>query len=213
MGEKDDSVEAEQQEQEPVAEPDQTEEVHEDSERKREHAPRPDDKVKGFGKASRLPKEKLMASEGIIPLQSGTNKYETQRGMTGFGVPRDVVDKVKCKNLRPIEDETKLMKLKDVSEDKQKSTDGLIPLQSGTNKLASQAGMTGFGMPRSVLGRYNPDQDRNSQGFLHLQMGTNKYASQAGMTGFGMPRTNITKYKVCRTSYVTTTDCQSIKAC
>jgi hypothetical protein len=30
---------------------------------------------------------------------------------------------------------------------------GIVPLQSGTNKLASQAGMTGMGMPRIIDGK------------------------------------------------------------
>jgi hypothetical protein len=55
--------------------------------------------------------------------------------------------------------------------------------------------MTGFGMPRTVFDKHNPDQDRDSQGFIHLQMGTNRFASQAGQTGFGMPRLNVGKYK------------------
>lgn len=34
--------------------------------------------------------DKLRATDAIIPLQSGTNQYSSQRGMTGFGTPRDV---------------------------------------------------------------------------------------------------------------------------
>jgi len=81
--------------------------------------------------------------------------------------------------------------------EKVKASDGIIPLQMGTNKLASQRGMTGFGMPRivNVDTKKNPDQTRDSQGFIHLQMGTNKFANQTGMTGFGMPRNATTKTK------------------
>jgi hypothetical protein len=185
------------------------------------------------GKPSRLDKAKLMRSEGIIPIQAGSNKYASQKGMTGFGVPRDVIDKVKSENLQEITDEAKIVALKqstwlqsgtnkfasqkgqtgfgaprdvnyrtkgtggatEVPEEKARLTDGIVPLQSGTNKLASQAGMTGMGMPRIVDVRKAIDQDRESQGFIHLQMGTNRFANQAGMTGFGMPRREITKYK------------------
>jgi len=185
------------------------------------------------GKPSKHDKNKLMRSEGIIPIQAGSNKYASQRGMTGFGQPRDVIDKVKSENLAEITDEEKIKNLKqstwlqsgtnkfasqkgqtgfgsprdvnyktkgtggalEVSEEKARATDGIVPLQSGTNKLASQAGMTGIGMPRIVDVRKTNDQDRDSQGFIHLQMGTNRFANQAGMTGFGMPRHNITKYK------------------
>ncbi|VDK80385.1 unnamed protein product [Litomosoides sigmodontis] len=185
------------------------------------------------GKPSKHDKEKLMRSEGIIPIQAGSNKYASQRGMTGFGVPRDVIDKVKADNLQEITDAEKIKNLKqstwlqsgtnkfasqkgltgfgsprdvnykprgtggasEIPEDKARATDGIVPLQSGTNKLASQAGMTGMGMPRIVDVRRTEEQDRNSQGFIHLQMGTNRFANQSGMTGFGMPRHNITKYK------------------
>ncbi|CAJ0589572.1 unnamed protein product [Cylicocyclus nassatus] len=185
------------------------------------------------GKPSKHDKTKLMRSEGIIPIQAGSNKYASQRGMTGFGVPRDVIDKVKSENLAEITDEKKIELLKgstwlqsgtnkfasqkgqtgfgaprdvnyktkgtggasDVPEEKARASDGIVPLQSGTNKLASQAGMTGIGMPRIVDVRKAEDQDRESQGFIHLQMGTNRFANQSGMTGFGMPRHNITKYK------------------
>ncbi|KAI1724067.1 calponin family repeat domain-containing protein [Ditylenchus destructor] len=185
------------------------------------------------GKPSKFDKAKLMKSEGIIPIQAGSNKYASQKGMTGFGAPRDVIDKVKSDNLAEITDETKIANLKgstwlqsgtnkfasqkgqtsfgatrdvnyrtkgtggagEVSEEKARLTDGIVPLQSGTNKLASQAGMTGMGMPRIVDVRKTVDQDRESQGFIHLQMGTNRFANQSGMTGFGMPRREITKYK------------------
>uniref|UniRef100_A0AC34QLZ2 Uncharacterized protein n=1 Tax=Panagrolaimus sp. JU765 TaxID=591449 RepID=A0AC34QLZ2_9BILA len=35
----------------------------------------------------------LRQTDGIVPLQSGTNKFDSQKGMTGFGAPRDVKGK------------------------------------------------------------------------------------------------------------------------
>jgi hypothetical protein len=35
----------------------------------------------------------LRVTDGIVPLQSGTNQFDSQRGMTGFGMPRDVKGK------------------------------------------------------------------------------------------------------------------------
>lgn len=38
----------------------------------------------GMGKPSKIhDKAKLMSSEGIIPVQAGSNKYASQKGMTG----------------------------------------------------------------------------------------------------------------------------------
>ncbi|CAD6196435.1 unnamed protein product [Caenorhabditis auriculariae] len=139
------------------------------------------------GKPSKVhSKDKLMRSEGIIPIQAGSNKYASQKGMTGFGVPRDVIDKVKSDNLKEITDEEKIKNLK-----------GSTWLQSGTNKFASQKGQTGFGAPRDVnyktkgtggASEVAEEKARASDGIVPLQSGTNKLASQAGMTGIGMPR-------------------------
>lgn len=144
------------------------------------------------GKPSKLAKEKLMATEGMIPLQSGTNRHHSQKGMTGFGTPRDVLDHTTCTNLKPVDDEEKLANLKAV-----------LPLQSGTNKHASQSGMTGFGRPRDVINHVktkgsvpelSDEKSKATEGVIRLQSGTNKLASQAGMTGFGMPRSVLGRY-------------------
>lgn len=44
-----------------------------------------------------IPIEDLKKSEGVLPLQNGTNKWASQRGMTGFGRPRDVLNQSKWK--------------------------------------------------------------------------------------------------------------------
>ncbi|CAI4225032.1 unnamed protein product [Auanema sp. JU1783] len=138
------------------------------------------------GKPSKHDKNKLMRSEGIIPIQAGSNKYASQRGMTGFGVPRDVIDKIKSENLQEITDEKKIESLK-----------ASTWLQSGTNKFASQKGQTGFGSVRDVnyktkgtggASEVPEEKARATDGIVPLQSGTNKLASQAGMTGIGMPR-------------------------
>lgn len=36
------------------------------------------------GKPSKHDKDKLMRSEGIIPIQAGSNRYASQKGMTGI---------------------------------------------------------------------------------------------------------------------------------
>lgn len=41
-------------------------------------------------KARKWTVQQLRASDAIIPLQYGTNRFASQRGMTGFGTPRDV---------------------------------------------------------------------------------------------------------------------------
>uniref|UniRef100_A0A0N4ZUU9 Calponin-homology (CH) domain-containing protein n=1 Tax=Parastrongyloides trichosuri TaxID=131310 RepID=A0A0N4ZUU9_PARTI len=35
----------------------------------------------------------LRQTDAIVPLQYGTNQFDSQRGMTGFGMPRDVKGK------------------------------------------------------------------------------------------------------------------------
>lgn len=153
---------------------------------------KPTKKLPGYsaGKPSRLPKEKLMTSEGIIPLQSGTNIWDSQKGMTGFGRPRDVLDKIIAHNFKPL------------SEDKQNALNEVVRLQSGSNRFDSQKGMSPMGNVRDVL--YKPkgtggvdevseEKQRMRDGIVPLQSGTNKLASQKGMRGFGMPRLTFTK--------------------
>ena len=102
-------------------------------------APKPP--VYSAGKPSKFAKEKLMVADGIIPMQSGSNKNDSQKGMTGFGVPRDVnqISKTKCGNIKEVTDEKKL---------------GLIRTserqQSGTNIYASQKASGGEQLKRFV---------------------------------------------------------------
>uniref|UniRef100_A0A8C4NGP4 Calponin n=1 Tax=Eptatretus burgeri TaxID=7764 RepID=A0A8C4NGP4_EPTBU len=74
------------------------------------------------------------------------------------------------------------------SEEKMKAGQCVIGLQMGTNKCASQAGMTAYGTRRHL---YDPKTKTDSpmdHASISLQMGTNKLASQAGMTAPGTRR-------------------------
>lgn len=45
------------------------------------------------GSGKRWSLQQLRAGEAIVPIQSGTNKFSSQKGSTGFGTPRDVKGK------------------------------------------------------------------------------------------------------------------------
>uniref|UniRef100_A0A7E4V6H4 Calponin-homology (CH) domain-containing protein n=1 Tax=Panagrellus redivivus TaxID=6233 RepID=A0A7E4V6H4_PANRE len=85
----------------------------------------------------------LRQTDGIVPLQSGTNKFDSQKGKTAFGTPRNTQTAVN------FSDDGK----KYAIEETQKN-DTLIRLQSGTNKFESQKGMSSFGAPRDVKGKH-----------------------------------------------------------
>ncbi|KAL7852453.1 hypothetical protein SRHO_G00182380 [Serrasalmus rhombeus] len=72
--------------------------------------------------------------------------------------------------------------------EKLKEGDSIICQQMGSNKYASQKGMTSYGTRRHIydpkIGMEKP-VDRNS---IHLQMGTNKCASMSGMPALGTVR-------------------------
>lgn len=73
-------------------------------------------------------------------------------------------------------------------EGKLKAGQSVIGLQMGTNKCASQAGMTAYGTRRHL---YDPKMQTDKpfdQTTISLQMGTNKGASQAGMSAPGTRR-------------------------
>ncbi|CAB3408930.1 unnamed protein product [Caenorhabditis bovis] len=131
-----------------------------------------------------LPEEKIRLSEGIVRLQAGTNKYDSQKGMTGFGTAR--------------RETTKMLDSKHPEYDHEKPDQSEIPLQSGTNKFASQKGMTGFGTARrettKMVDSNHPEYSHEcsiDQTTIPSQMGSNQYASQKGMTGFGQPRWEV----------------------
>ena len=58
----------------------------------------------------------------------------------------------------------------------------------GTNKLASQKGMTSYGTQRHVYDSKMGLEAPLDQSTISLQMGTNKVASQKGMSVYGLGR-------------------------
>ncbi|KAL2101073.1 hypothetical protein ACEWY4_002834 [Coilia grayii] len=90
--------------------------------------------------------------------------------------------------------------------EKLKEGRNVIGLQMGTNKFASQKGMTAYGTKRHL---YDPKTDMDhplDQSTISLQMGTNKGANQSGMTAPGTARQILDKtheaLEMCDTSIV-----------
>lgn len=73
-------------------------------------------------------------------------------------------------------------------EEKMKAGQCVIGLQMGTNKCASQAGMTAYGTRRHLYDPKTQAEKPYDQTTISLQMGTNKGASQAGMSAPGTRR-------------------------
>ncbi|CAH1796013.1 unnamed protein product, partial [Owenia fusiformis] len=67
------------------------------------------------------------------------------------------------------------------SEEQLKAGQGIIGLQAGTNKCASQSGMA-MGAVRHIADIKADDMSKDSQSSIGLQAGSNKGASQAGMS-------------------------------
>jgi len=102
----------------------------------------PTNQARRGGGPKRWTVAQLRAGDAIIPLQSGTNQFASQRGMTGFGSPRNTT--------------TAVYGGSDIHNPHLNAPppDTCIPLQYGTNQFASQRGMTGFGQPRDVTGKH-----------------------------------------------------------
>lgn len=75
---------------------------------------------------------------------------------------------------------------RDFSEEQLKAGQGVIGLQMGTNKGASQKGMS-FGNQRHINDIVVDDASKEGQSVIGLQMGSNQGASQAGQN-FGKSR-------------------------
>ncbi|TRY97298.1 hypothetical protein DNTS_020590 [Danionella cerebrum] len=89
--------------------------------------------------------------------------------------------------------------------EKLKEGRNIIGLQMGTNKFASQKGMTSYGTRRHLYDPKTNMENPLDQSTISLQMGTNKGASQAGMTAPGTKRQIFDKkldMEVCDTSIV-----------
>jgi len=113
--------------------------------------------------------EQLKQAHGVIGLQSGTNKFASQKGMRSIGAVRHIAD----------------IRADDATQDSQ----SIITLQAGTNKFDSQKGMTGFGSVRHISDIRADDLVKEGNNFINLQAGTNKFDSQKGMRGgFGAVR-------------------------
>lgn len=72
--------------------------------------------------------------------------------------------------------------------DKIKEGRNIIGLQMGTNKFASQKGMTSYGTRRHLYDPKTGMENPLDQSTISLQMGTNKGANQSGMTAPGTRR-------------------------
>ncbi|XP_040270952.1 calponin-1 [Bufo bufo] len=72
--------------------------------------------------------------------------------------------------------------------DKLREGRNIIGLQMGTNRFASQKGMTSYGTRRHLYDPKLGNEQPLDQATISLQMGTNKGASQAGMTAPGTKR-------------------------
>ncbi|KAK5975986.1 hypothetical protein GCK32_011336 [Trichostrongylus colubriformis] len=69
----------------------------------------------------------LRQTDAIVPLQSGTNQFDSQRGKTGFGMPRNTQTPVE------FADNGKRWTIEQL-----RSNDTIVRLQSGTNQFDSQ---------------------------------------------------------------------------
>jgi hypothetical protein len=144
-----------------------------------------------------VPEEILLKSHGEVRLQSGTNRFASQRGMTGMGTGRDVCREGVRVSQNPAD-------LEELPEEKIRASDGIVRLQSGTNKYASQKGFgtSSFGTARrettKMVDTKHPEYDHErsmDQSEIPLQSGTNKFASQKG---FGQSSFGTNRRETCR---------------
>jgi len=123
-----------------------------------------------------------------VDLFEGTNLAAVQRAMFNLGgvaMKKGFSPAIGVK----VADENK----RRFSEAQLKAGQNIVGLQMGSNKGASQAGMTGYGTGRQIIDQGSAKASGVDYSHSSLQYGSNKGASQAGMTGYGATRQIIDK--------------------
>ncbi len=106
----------------------------------------------------------LRGGESVLPLQNGGfTQGASQAGMLCMGAVRHVSD-VKC------------------GAEMTQEGSGIIGLQSGTNRGASQAGMRFGGLRHAGDTNLTKDMSKEGHAVIGLQSGTNRFATQKGMS-------------------------------
>lgn len=121
-------------------------------------------------KSRRWTREQLHGGATMLNLQTGTNQWDSQKGMTGFGMPR--------LQLAITKDQGYIVP--------DQIGNGILRGQYGSNQYASQKGMTKIGTGRTQVQPIaykedmKPGHDKKSETIVIGQAGSNKFASQAG---------------------------------
>ncbi|KAF6093042.1 calponin 2 [Phyllostomus discolor] len=118
----------------------------------------------------------LAGKGSLLPLPDTPSPSSLQAKTKGLQSGVDIGIKYSEKQERNFDDAT------------MKAGQCVIGLQMGTNKCASQSGMTAYGTRRHLYDPKNHIQPPMDHSTISLQMGTNKCASQVGMTAPGTRR-------------------------
>lgn len=124
----------------------------------------------------------------MINPQTGTNRYDSQKGMTGMGSPRWNIYKAIQKDTGPV---------KGYVEIDRKGTE-ILRVQCGTNKYASQKDITAIGANRPNIGiiayreDMKPGHDKDTETIVSQQAGDYQRATQSTEeVGLGKRRNQV----------------------